>query len=54
MSDLVKQHALADAGGDAAVESLLRLAGPREAVPAHRMHRLKASAHAEWRAQIRC
>ena len=37
---------------DGAVESLLRLAGAREPVPADRMQRLKAGAHAEWRRQV--
>jgi len=32
---------------------LLRLAGPREAVPADRMRRVKAAVHAEWRQQTR-
>lgn len=31
------------------VESLLRLSGPREAVPTERMQRLKAAARADWR-----
>ena len=53
MNDHVKPQILADGGGDAAVESLLRLAGPREVVPVDRMRRLKASAHAEWRALTR-
>ena len=41
-----------DAQDDSAVESLLRLAGPREPVPADRMRRLKAKAHTEWRRQV--
>lgn len=32
---------------------LLRLAGPRESVPADRMRRVKAAVHAEWRQQSR-
>lgn len=32
---------------------LLRLAGPREPVPADRMRRVKAAVHAEWRQQSR-
>jgi ferric-dicitrate binding protein FerR (iron transport regulator) len=34
---------------DDAVASLLKLAGPREPVPAERMRRLKVAAHADWR-----
>lgn len=41
-----------DGPDDGAVESLLRLAGPREPVPVDRMQRLKAGAHAEWRRQV--
>ena len=32
---------------------LLRLAGPRETVPADRRHRVRAAVHAEWRQQTR-
>ncbi len=39
-------------GGDP-IESLLRLAGPREAVPADRMRRVRTAVHAEWRKQTR-
>jgi ferric-dicitrate binding protein FerR (iron transport regulator) len=39
-------------GGDR-VEQLLRLAGPREAVPADRMRRVKAAVRAEWRQETR-
>ena len=35
------------------IGSLLRLAGPREAVPEERMHRVKAAVYAEWRQQPR-
>ena len=35
------------------VEQLLRLAGPREAVPADRMRRVKAAVRAEWRQETR-
>ncbi len=35
------------------VEQLLRLAGPREAVPADRMRRVKAAVRAEWRRETR-
>ena len=54
MSDQEQWPTLAsgDDQGDRAVESLLRLAGPREPVPADRMQRLKAGAHAEWRRQV--
>jgi ferric-dicitrate binding protein FerR (iron transport regulator) len=38
---------------DAAVESLLRLSGAREPVPADRMQRLRAAAHADWRQRVR-
>jgi ferric-dicitrate binding protein FerR (iron transport regulator) len=33
------------------IEQLLRLAGPREAVPPERLRRLRAAAHADWREQ---
>ena len=39
--------------GDDHIGRLLRLAGPREAVPADRLRRVKAAAHAEWRQQTR-
>lgn len=39
-------------GGDH-IGPLLRLAGPREAVPADRMRRVKAAVHTEWRQQTR-
>lgn len=42
-----------DAQDDSAVESLLRLAGPREPVPSDRMQRLKANARTEWQRQVR-
>ena len=35
------------------IGSLLRLAGPREAVPENRMRRVRAAVHAEWRQQPR-
>ncbi len=35
------------------IEQLLRLAGPREAVPPERLRRLRAAAHADWREQTR-
>ncbi len=38
-----------NAPGDLVVESLLRLAGAREPLPADRMQRLKVAGHAEWR-----
>ncbi len=54
MSDQKQWPAIASGGAqdDGAVESLLRLAGPREPVPADRMQRLKAGAHAEWHRQV--
>ena len=54
MSDQKQWPTIAGSGAqdDGAVESLLRLAGPREPVPADRMQRLKAGAHAEWRRQV--
>ena len=54
MSDQKQWPTIAGRGAqdDGAVESLLRLAGPREPVPADRMQRLKAGAHAEWRRQV--
>ena len=54
MSDQTQWPTIAggDAPDDSAVESLLRLAGPREPVPADRMLRLKAGAHSEWRRQL--
>jgi hypothetical protein len=45
-------EALLSADGDR-IGPLLRLAGPREAVPADRMRRVKAAVHAEWRQQTR-
>ena len=33
------------------IEQLIRLAGLRGPLPPDRMHRLRATAHAEWRAQ---
>lgn len=38
---------------DRTVESLLRLAGPREPVPADRLNRLRAAAHADWQVHVR-
>lgn len=54
MSDHTQGPTIADgdARDDRAVASLLRLAGPREPVPADRMLRLKAGAHAEWRRHV--
>ncbi len=54
MSDQKRGPTIGQPGAqdDGAVESLLRLAGPREPVPADRMQRLKAGAHAEWRRQV--
>lgn len=37
------------AAGSDRIEQLLRLAGPREAVPPERLRRLRAAAHADWR-----
>lgn len=34
------------------VGALVRLAGPRDPVPPDRLHRLRASAHAEWRVHV--
>ena len=44
---------IADQSGADQIGPLLRLAGPREAVPADRMRRVKAAVHAEWRQQSR-
>ena len=50
MSSQREQPVGADGTRDeVAVESLLRLSGPREAVPTERMQRLKVAAHADWR-----
>ncbi len=54
MSDQKPWPTIADRGAqdDGAMESLLRLAGPRAPVPDDRMQRLKAGAHTEWRRQV--
>lgn len=55
MSDQTQWPTTASGGArdDGTVEALLRLAGPREPVPADRMQRLRAGAHTEWRRQVR-
>ena len=47
----VSKHQLIDEGDQ--IGPLLRLAGPREAVPTDRMRRVRAAVHTEWRGQTR-